>query len=159
MYNFYNYLKLFFVLLALLSNTIYSQVPEDSTTSDSNLKKAIDSINQNNLESINKLVAKLDSLENKDKIFQFGLGIGYRTLTSDDENLFINATISTKDSTLKLQKRHRQDLVLSGVLMAYPFNDSSRICGINFCNLGFIANINLAQINEESISFSNSVIQ
>jgi len=147
--------NILYIIILLIPVYTYSQ----TVTNDSTNKEPTISINQQSLETINKLVAKIEAYEEEDKIFQFGLGVGYRTLITNEKELYVNATISTKDSTLKLQKRHRQDLVLSGVLMTFPFNDSSNVFGINISDLGFVANINLAKINEESITLNNSVIE
>lgn len=111
---------------------------------------------QAQVEDVEALVQRIDSLKEADSIFRFGLSIGPR-ITFEEKKILRrrNASISPIDSTLHFDGIDRLEVTIAGVVAAYPFA-RSEICFIK--NLGFLAKLNLADFGPSSF-VANKVIQ
>jgi hypothetical protein len=93
-----------------------------------------------------KLNAVLAKLEEK-KILRFGFSVGFRYVVEDSGGI-ADASISFPDTLLVLDDSDRSSFVISGVIAVYPFANS----GSWEANLGFLANIDLAEFNNEEVT-------
>jgi hypothetical protein len=89
--------------------------------------------------------------ESRSGVIHFAVGLGVRFIY-DKKEYFGEPSISPIDSTLQIDSRDRGAVILSGVVMATPFVNS----GGAMSNLGFVANVNLAEISSENISTINN---
>lgn len=87
------------------------------------------------------------------KILKVGLSVGYRYLVEERDKLFRDVAIV--NDTLRVDKQDRSDLVLSGVVTAFPFHRAATA----WRRLGFMLNINLADFAGEAIGVFNRSIE
>ena len=80
---------------------------------------------------------------------ELGLSVGWRRTTGDDAEMRRSASINPADSTLSVDKIDKNDVVVSGVAVVFPFS----------FGLGFIANVNLATFGGEGAAPFNQSIE
>ncbi len=101
-----------------------------------------------------KAIAEAVAEELKDSgTFRFGLSVGWRTILSPDERRLRDVAIAP-DGRLLVDRTDGSSVILSGVVAAYPFDETSR-----WNRLGFLANINLADFSSESVGVFNKSIE
>ena len=113
-----------------------------------------------------RVLALRDSLAKANKTIKFGLSIGIRQITDLKDVNVRNVVISPIDTTLRVDRKDPTDVVLSGLVVVYPWkkqvdsSDSKKITSrCNWCWLGFVANINLASFNTDNIATFNKSIE
>lgn len=107
-----------------------------------------------------ELTKRLDKLETITKrltdssasVIHLAVGLGVRFIY-DKKQYFGDPSISPIDSTLQIDNRDRGAVILSGVVMATPFKASRNKL---LSGLGFVANVNLAEISGENINTLNN---
>lgn len=111
-------------------------------------------------EEVAKRVIELQDSLKATKTFHFGLSFGWRGFLGKNESLKEDATIDPRDSTVVVDRTDQSDVVLSGVVVAYPFakNRTQRAGDCGVCRFGFIANLTLASFSDDQLtSFNQSV--
>jgi hypothetical protein len=104
-------------------------------------------------EDIKTIQKQLDKItESRGNVLHFAVSLGIRYIY-DKAEYFGEPSISPIDSTLQIDSRDRGAVILSGVVMATPFTASRKGW---LAGLGFVANVNLAEISSEDISTINS---
>lgn len=109
-------------------------------------------------EEIMAVISAAEAIRDSTKIIYFGLSVSGRYIAESfkkDRGLLRNATISI-DTTLQVDPRDRGDIILSGVVIAYPFHTTRSKFWRNF---GFMANVNIADFTSESITINNKSIE
>lgn len=106
---------------------------------------------------VKRTISTVDSIRNARKTFAIGLGIAFRQILDSEDNLYNQASISPLDSTLQLARRDRLDLVVSGIIVFYPFKN--RDWDWVPRNLGLLAKLNLTEFSPERLSFSSKSIE
>ncbi len=97
---------------------------------------------------IKALQTQLNKLtEAKVSVIHFAASLGVRFIY-DRKERFGAPSISPIDSTLQIDNRDRGAVIISGVVMATPFVRKKS----SLRNLGFVANVNLAEISSETIN-------
>jgi hypothetical protein len=105
-----------------------------------------------NTTEIKTMQSQLHKLtEAKAGVIHFAASLGVRFIY-DKKERFGEPSISPIDSTLQIDNRDRGAVIISGVVMATPFVKKTS----SLRNLGFVANVNLAEISSETISAVNS---
>lgn len=105
-----------------------------------------------NTTEIKAMQAQLNKMtETKTGVIHFAASLGVRFIY-DKKERFGQPSISPIDSTLQIDNRDRGAVIISGVIMATPFVKKTS----SLRNLGFVANVNLAEISSETISTVNS---
>ena len=104
-----------------------------------------------------------EEIEKSNRTFKFGVSVGWRHIGEDkSKGLFRNAVLQPGTDTVRLEKIDQGAVVLSGVVVAFPF---VKLCDTSavgwrrrFRPLGFIANIDLAEFSDGGVnSFNKSV--
>jgi hypothetical protein len=91
----------------------------------------------------------------KGGVIHFAVSLGVRFIY-DKEEYFGEPSISPIDSTLQIDSKDRGAVIISGVIMATPFATKKSWVS----NLGFVANVNLAEISSENLNtFNNKSIE
>jgi len=107
-----------------------------------------------------RVLALQDSLK-ATRTYRFGLSVGWRAFVGGDR-FVTSPAINPADSTVRIDRTDESDVVLSGVVTAFPFaaeggTRSFFACG--WCGLGFVANLNLASFSAESVTSFNQSIE
>lgn len=98
------------------------------------------------------LESRVASLEKKSDI-RFGMSIGWRKIPGKD---YVDVFIDPVDSTLESGARDDESMILSAVVSIHPFRN--RVDKLK--NVGFIANVNIADIaGKDSFSVNNESIE
>ena len=114
-----------------------------------------------NQQSIEELTQRIDSLREANSVFRFGLSVGPRIIAFEKESILERrkASISPTDTTLQFESVDSFEVVLAGVVSAYPFIKSERkFLRIPLKGLGFLAKLNLADFGPNSLTV-NRVIE
>jgi hypothetical protein len=127
------------VCLAMVAAPCFAQNSEDTVKVSTQDIKAIKS-------QLNKIT------ESKGGVLHFAVSLGIRYIY-DKEAYIGEPSISPIDSTLQIDSRDRGAVILSGVVMATPFA-ADRKSWLN--GLGFVANVNLAEISSKDVNMLNS---
>lgn len=108
-------------------------------------------------EDAKKIAAAVTTQLASAKIFQIGLSLGWRLVLSNNERLLRDVALGP-DGMLLVDRTDGSSVVLSGVVAAYPFTEA-----VNWTktlrNLGFLANINLADFTADSVGVFNKSIE
>jgi hypothetical protein len=101
-----------------------------------------------NTAEIKAVQTQLNKLtEAKAGVIHFAASLGVRFIY-DKKERFGAPSISPIDSTLQIDNRDRSAVIISGVIMATPFVRKKS----SLRNLGFVANVKLAEISSETIN-------
>lgn len=109
------------------------------------------------------IVAQERELAEQGKAFKFGLSLGYRHLQGSGTSFFRDATLNPADSTVEVEKIDLGAMVLSGVVVAYPWKRPTMSepswRARNAWRVGFIANFDLASFANAEVSTFNKSIE
>lgn len=118
---------------------------KDDTVGDGDVKYEVsiaklesDDPSYKNLDKSRHTVAVTNRDDDQKSPIQLGVSLGYRFIFDRHED-FSEATISPTDQTLRLDKRDRTAVVLSGALTAFPIRQ-----------VGLLVVLNLAEINDQN---------
>lgn len=105
--------------------------------------------------------AERDARE-RNKTFKFGVSLGWRHRIGHREDFYRDAVLNPADSTVQVDTIDSGDVVVSAVMVAYPWKqpgpDGCKVrCG-NLWRLGFVANVDLASFaGDETTTFNESI--
>jgi hypothetical protein len=129
-----------------------AQSPNDTLKTIVREVKTVQDQLRGNTTEIKMMQSQLTKLtEAKAGVIHFALSLGVRFIF-DKKERFGEPSISPIDSTLQIDNRDRGAVIISGVVMATPFVKKTS----SLRNLGFVANVNLAEISSETISAVNN---
>ena len=110
-------------------------------------------------------LAVRDSLKRL-KSVKVGLSLGIRIITDVNDVNFRSPSINPADSTLSIDGIDPTDIILSGVVVVFPWHrtskrgaDSTAKSHCGWCWLGFVANITLASFNPDNVSVFNRSVE
>lgn len=113
-------------------------------------------------EEVQKLADRINEVEEKPKVFRFGLAVTSRLYLERGSLLKRRSvSISPVDTTLQLESVDKVEVVVAGVFSAYPFArcaQSSMTCKL-FDSLGFLAKVDLAKFGGARSVGVNEVIE
>lgn len=112
-------------------------------------------------EQLAALHKQIEEYEKNNRVFKWGLSIGWRNLLGDENSLYRNAVLQAGSDTVRAEKIDRGALVLSGALVAFPWKlPIERGAKVpRKAHLGFIANIAFATFGEDNITTFNQSIE
>ncbi len=110
---------------------------------------------------LEELREKISDMEKESSIIRFGVSVGYRAIISGmldiDEDAIRDGAISPTDSTLILEDKDRGSIVISAVVMGFPFmmfkKDAGRLSPW-YSNIGVIVNVDLAEFSKGKTDYA-----
>ncbi|MDZ7288720.1 MAG: hypothetical protein ONB44_03325 [candidate division KSB1 bacterium] len=138
--------------MAMVTTPCLAQTPTDTLKSIAKEVRAVQEqlrVNARDMKAVQEQLNKLS--ESKTGVIHFAVSLGVRFIY-DKKEYFGEPSISPIDSTLQIDSRDRGAVILSGVVMATPFVNK----GSWLSNLGFVANVNLAEISSETFTTINN---
>ncbi len=112
-----------------------------------------------------ELVQQLRAIEERNRTFKFGLSVGWRHILGERSTFYRDAVLNPADSTVQVDSIDAGDVVLSAVVVAYPWKmpdaaTDAGCCGVGtwLWRLGFIANVDLASFgSDQVVGFNHSI--
>lgn len=101
-----------------------------------------------------KIAEEVKASLRESKTIQAGLSLGWRTIPRRSDRQFRDVALNAA-GVLLLDESDANSVVLSGVVTAYPFRDSNS----RRKDLGFVANLNLADFSADSVGMFNKSIE
>ncbi|MGH7595860.1 MAG: hypothetical protein ACREOI_05875 [bacterium] len=138
--------------LAMVTTPGLTQSQNDTLKTIAREMRTVQEQLRGNTAEVKAMQTQLNKLtETKGGVIHFAASLGVRFIY-DKKERFGQPSISPIDSTLQIDNRDRGAVIISGVIMATPFVRKTS----SLRNLGFVANVNLAEISSETISTVNS---
>jgi hypothetical protein len=103
---------------------------------------------------IEKILKFRDDLEKESRTFRLGLSVGWRHRLKTTGDIYRDVVIDPTTNFVQVDEIDRGDVVLSGIMTAYPFQVGTRAGP-----LGFVANVNIASFDAENIGAFNRTIE
>jgi len=146
------HLSVTFAGMVVVATPCWAQSPSDTLKTIAKDVRGIQEQIKGNTADVKTIQAQLSKMaDSKAGVIHFAVGLGVRFIY-DEKEYFGEPSISPIDSTLQIDSRDRGAVILSGVIMATPFVTKTSWIS----NLGFVANLNLAEISSENVNTINN---